>query len=165
MPAAPPNAALGLVTQYLSAGVASYNGLTVSLQRRIANGFTFNFNYTWSHALDDVSNGGVANEPFGMLQTNPIITVPQNPFCIRSNYGSADYDVRHYFNATFLVTDMFRTARFHWGPNQVFGGWSLSTNLFFRTGLPFTVIDSRRPGTGGPQLRKPRPTAVFASPP
>jgi hypothetical protein len=90
LPAAPPNPALAVVTQYLSAGDSSYNGVTISLQRRVSQGFTFNLNYTWSHALDDVSNGGVANEPFGILVTDPSITTPQNPFNIRANYGNSD---------------------------------------------------------------------------
>ena len=55
---------------------------------------------------------------------------------------TADYDVRHYFSANFVLTDMFRHAGFHWGPNQVFGGWTLSSNWFLRSGLPFTVIDN-----------------------
>ena len=147
LPSAAPNPAFGTVLQYLSAGTSSYNGLTVSLQRRLSAGLTFTFNYTWSHALDDVSNGGVANEPFGIFQTNPDITSPQNPFNIRGNYGSADYDVRHYVSANFLLTDMFRHTGFKWGPNQVFGGWTLSSNLFLRSGLPFTVIDNSALGT------------------
>ncbi len=61
LPSAPPNAALGLVQQYMSAGTSSYNGLTISLQRRLTAGLTFNLNYTWSHSLDDVSNGGIQN--------------------------------------------------------------------------------------------------------
>ena len=165
LPATQANAALAQVTQYLSAGSASYNGLTVSLQRQLASGIAFNVNYTWSHALDDVSNGGVVNEPFGILDTNPSITVPQNPFNIRSNYASSDYDVRHYFSTTLLVSDMFRTARFHWGPNRLFGGWTLSTNWIFRTGLPFTVIDQSATGTlVGFNYGSLGQTAVFASP-
>ena len=146
LPSAPPNAALSLVTQYLSAGTSSYNGLSVSLQRRFSQGFTFNLNYTWSHALDDVSNGGVSNLPFGILVTDPSITTPQNPFNIRGNHGNADYDVRHYISATFMLTDMFRHAGFHWGPNPVFGGWTLSGNWFFRTGLPFSIVDNADSG-------------------
>jgi hypothetical protein len=141
LPSAPPNPALAVVTQYLSAGTSSYNGVTFSLQRRFSQGFTFNLNYTWSHALDDVSNGGIVNLPFGILVTDPSVTTPQNPFNIRSNYGNADYDVRHYVSATFMLTDMFRQARFHWGPNRVFGGWTLSGNWFYRTGLPFSIVD------------------------
>ncbi|HUI53956.1 MAG TPA: carboxypeptidase-like regulatory domain-containing protein [Bryobacteraceae bacterium] len=142
LPTAPANAALGTVTQYLSAGTSSYNGITVSLQRRLSAGLTFNVNYTYSHALDDVSNGGVVNEPFGILVTDPSITSPQNPFNIRGNYGNADYDVRQYLSANFVFSDMFRHAGFHWGPNLLFGGWNLSGNWFWRTGLPFTVVDT-----------------------
>jgi hypothetical protein len=144
LPAAPANAALGTVFQYLSAGSSSYNGLTASLQRRIASGLTFNFNYTWSHALDDVSNGGIANLQFGApgLITNPSISAIQNPFNVRGNYGDSDYDVRHYISASIVYTDALRHSGFRWGPNRVFGGWTLSSNIFFRTGMPFTPIDS-----------------------
>ena len=141
LPSTAPNPAFGTVLQYLSAGDASYNGLTVSLQRRFSSGFSYGLNYTWSHALDDVSNGGVVNLPFGDFQTNPNIAFPQNPFNIRANYGNSDYDVRHYISANFVLTDMFRHARFKWGPNRVFGGWTLSSNWFYRTGMPYTIID------------------------
>ena len=161
LPAAPPNAALGLVTQYLSGGTSNYNGLTVSLQRRVSAGFNFNVNYTWSHALDDVSNGGVANLPFGILVTDPSVTILQNPHDIRGNYGASDYDVRNYFSASFVLTDMLRHARFHWGPNRVFGGWTLSSNWFWRSGLPFSVIDN---SALAPLLGLNYDGAIFASP-
>ena len=61
LPTAAPNPALGEVEQYLSAGVSSYNGLITSLQRRLSDGLTFTVNYTFSHSLDDVSNGGIEN--------------------------------------------------------------------------------------------------------
>jgi hypothetical protein len=163
LPAAPPNAALGQVTQYLSAGNASYNGLTVSLQRQLSSGIAFNLNYTWSHALDDVSNGGVVNEPFGILATNISVTAPQNPFNIRGNYGSSDYDVRHYVSATLLFSDFLRHAGFRWGPNRVFGGWTLSSNWFFRTGLPFTLTDASATGTLA-GYNYGTDAAIFASP-
>ncbi len=165
LPAAPPNAALGQVTQYLSAGAASYNGLTVSLQRQLSSGVAFNLNYTWSHALDDVSNGGVVNEPFGILATNISIASPQNPFNIRGNYGSSDYDVRHYLSATVLFSDVLRHAGLRWGPNRIFGGWTLSSNWFFRTGLPFTITDGAATGTlEGYNYGTGTAPAIFASP-
>ena len=142
LPATVPNAALGTVTQYLSAGTANYNGLSLSLQRRMAAGISFNLNYTWSHTFDDVSNGGVANEPFGILDTDPSVTLLQNPHNVRGNYGPADYDVRNYVSLSFVWTDLLRHAGFHWGPNRVFSGWTLSTNWFWRTGLPFSILDT-----------------------
>jgi hypothetical protein len=147
LPAAAPNAAFGTVLQYMSAGSSNYHGLTASVQRRLSAGLSFTLNYTWSHATDDVSNGGVTNESFGIFQTDADITSPQNPFNIRSNYGNADYDVRHYFSANMVLTDMFRHVGFKYGPNQVFGGWTLSSNWFWRSGMPFTVVDSSATGT------------------
>jgi hypothetical protein len=161
LPATVPNAALGTVFQYLSAGTSNYNGLILSLQRRMAAGITFNLNYTWSHAFDIVSNGGVANLPFGILVTNPSITVVQNPRDARGNYGPADYDVRNYVSMSLIVNDIVRRAGLKWGPNRVLGGWMLSTNWFWRTGLPFSIIDTSAEAplaglnNGGP---------IFASP-
>src|SRR5207253_303546 len=40
LPAAPPDPRFGVVTQYMPAGISNYNGLTVSLQRRLSAGLT-----------------------------------------------------------------------------------------------------------------------------
>jgi hypothetical protein len=138
LPASAPNPSFGTVSQILSAGVSNYNGLTTSLRRTVSAGLTFNLNYTWSHALDDVSNGGLL--PIS-LQTDGSLLNPQNPFNIRGNYGNSDLDVRHYVSFGWVYTDIFRHSGFHWGPNAIFGGWTLSGNDFYRTGLPYTVID------------------------
>ncbi len=161
LPAAPPNPALGLVTQYLTGGTSSYHGLTLTLQRQLSQGLTFSINYTWSHALDNVSNGGVANLPFGILDTDPSINLLQNPFNARQNYGSADYDVRNYLSANFLLTDTFRRAGFKYGPNRIFGGWTLSSNWFYRSGLPFSAVDN---ADLAPLLGLNYDGAIFASP-
>ncbi|HUO28003.1 MAG TPA: carboxypeptidase regulatory-like domain-containing protein [Bryobacteraceae bacterium] len=147
LPAGVPDAMFGVVNQVLSAGTSNYNGLTVSLRRAVSSGLTFNLNYTWSHALDDVSNGGLL--PLNALQTDTSLLNPQNPFNIRANYGDSDLDVRHYVSFGWVYTDVLRRAGFHWGPNRVFGGWALSGNMFYRTGLPFTVIDTNATTTLG----------------
>jgi hypothetical protein len=140
LPTAVPAPSFGTVIQYLQAGTSNYNGLQVSLQRRLAAGLSFNVNYVWSHALDDVSNGG-SNEPFGAIVTDPSISFPQNPFNIRANYGSADYDVRHYFSANMVYNDVIRHAGFKKGPNMIFGGWTFSSTWFLRSGMPFSIVD------------------------
>lgn len=156
LPSAAPDPRFGQVSQYLGAGVSSYNGLIVSFQRRMSNALTWNVNYTWSHALDNVSNGGF--EPFAD-QTNVSLLSPQNPFDIRSSYGNADQDVRHYVSGGFVVSDLLRHAGLHHGPARIFGGWTLAGNVFFRTGLPFSVVDTgatsnlnNYSGTLGPDL-------------
>jgi hypothetical protein len=141
LPAAAPDPRFAIVNQYTSGGISNYNGLTTSLKRRFANGFQFQFNYTWSHALDECSNGCV--EPYAYLGVvNQSITFPQNPNNIRQSlYGNADYDVRHYVSLNYVWQDALRHM-FHWGPNVLFSGWTVSGTLFHRTGLPFSVVDT-----------------------
>src|SRR6202034_2375172 len=117
-----------------------------SLQRRLSDGLTFTVNYTWSHSLDDVSNGGIANEPYGILATDPSLTEASNPFNTHATYGNSDYDVRHYFSANAVQTDLVRHFGFKRGPNAVFGGWTLSFNVFAHSGLPFSVVDNSAAG-------------------
>ena len=72
------------------------------------------FNYTFSHALDEVSNAGYY--PFD-LNTDPSILFPQNPNNIRQyNYGNADYDIRHYISANYVWDDLFRNIFKKGGP-------------------------------------------------
>lgn len=126
------------ITEVSSGYRSNYNGLTASLIRRLS-AFQFQINYTWSHALDYVSNNGVTAEPFNN-NTNLSITNPLNPSNPFANmYGNADYDVRHYLSMNYV----WNTPRswFH----GVLGGWTVAGTIFARTGLPYTVIDS---GTG-----------------
>ena len=139
IPATVPDARFGTVTQIESAGNSSYNGVTFSLQKRMAHGFEFGANYTWSHAEDNVSNNGL--EQFN-LGTNSSLLHPQDPYnYLGSSWGNSDYDVRQYFSMNYVWQDAFRHM-FHWGPNAVFGGWTVGGTIFYRTGLPYSVIDS-----------------------
>ena len=53
-------------------------------------------NYTYGHALDEVSNGGQTTfTTAGLLN-------PQDPNNLRGAYGSAEYDVRHSFDASYV---------------------------------------------------------------
>ncbi len=162
LPAAAPNPALGTVNQYLSVANSNYNGLILTLQKRLSAGLSFTFNYTWSHALDDISNGGVNNLPFSALATNESLTEPQNPYNLNANYGNSEYDVRNYLSANLVFSDVFRRAGLKWGPSRLVGGWTLSGNWFWRSGLPFTVIDGLDEGALDPDNLSNSP--IFASP-
>ena len=48
------------VTEISSGYTSNYNGFTASFLRRFSS-FQFQFNYTWSHALDFASNSGHSN--------------------------------------------------------------------------------------------------------
>ena len=106
LPLAAPAPGFGTVTQVQSAAVSNYNGLVATAKHNFNHGFLFQVNYTWSHALDEISNGGIL--PFN-FNTNTSILNPVNPFNLRQNYGNADYDVRNYFSANYVWSDAFRS--------------------------------------------------------
>ena len=137
LPSVAPDQRFGVVSQIQSIAVSNYNGLVTSLRHQFDHGLAFQINYTYSHALDDVSNGGFL--PFNNL-TNPSPLIPVNPFNLRGNYGSSDYDIRHYFSTSYVWDNSLRHL-FRGGPNVVFGGWTVSGTIFTRSGLPFSVID------------------------
>jgi hypothetical protein len=121
-----------------SAGVSNYNGLTTSFQHRFtawgAQG-VFQFNYTWSHAFDEISNGG-------LLGFNPGNSItPENPFNLRDNYGPADYDVRDYVNANYVYELPIKKLFGGRGSDYITRGWQVSGTIFYRTGQPYTVYD------------------------
>ncbi|MGH9478387.1 MAG: hypothetical protein ACRD1A_04085, partial [Terriglobales bacterium] len=144
LPGTAPDPRFGVVNFLNTGGTSNYNGLTLSYRRNVGSTLNFNANYTWSHALDEVSNGGLL--PFNNA-TNVSILGVQDPNNIKAfNYGNADYDIRNYFSLNYVWQVPFGSL-FHWGAQQVWQGWSLSGTLFTRSGLPFTVIDSAASGT------------------
>ncbi len=139
LPATAPDSRFNIVTQYQTGAVSNYNGMVLSLRRRFYAGLSFQVNYTWSHALDEVSNGGFAQYD---LNTDSSILAPQDPNNIRKyNYGNSDYDVRHYLSVNYVWDNSLRHL-FHRGPNVLFSGWTVAGTIFTRSGMPFTVVDS-----------------------
>ena len=139
LPTAPLDSRFSTVSEASNPGVSNYNGVTLEFTRHVSRGLQVQAGYTWSHALDDVSNGGFL--PFN-FDTNTSVLSPQDPFNFRTyNYGNADYDTRHQFNASYVYTTP--KMRGAWGALL---DWTVSGTFFARTGLPFTVIDSGSTG-------------------
>ena len=128
-----------------SIGVSNYNGLTASFTHRYRSGLV-QLNYSWSHALDTVSNSGVPADAFsntGFLATNNSIVYPENPAKPREfNYGSSDYDARQTLNANYVweLPIKHYLTRDH-GPDRLLKGWDVNGAVFLRSGFPFTLVD------------------------
>jgi len=123
----------GTATQVLTAAVSNYNGVTFSVQHAFSHGLQVQGNFSWSHAIDEISNGGLLPFTYG---TNESLLYPTNPFNLRSNYGNADYDTRKYLSINYVYE-----VPYWGGPKPLTKGWQLSGTLFTRSGLPYTVID------------------------
>jgi hypothetical protein len=137
LPSAAPDPRFGPVNWITSAGNSSYNGLTVSLRGHFSSA-QVQLNYTYSHAMDTVSNGGLLQFGFG---TNMSPLNPQNPYNIQLNHGDADYDIRHYFTANYVWELPFKSLAHGRGPDALLKGWQVSGTLFNHTGLPYTPYD------------------------
>ncbi len=130
------------VTQITTNAVSNYNGMVVSFQHRFSGWGQglFQANYTYGHAFDEVSNGGL----FTLTSVGSLS--PQDPNNLRGAYGSADYDVRHSFNASYVWELPLRQVFRGHGWNSLVNAWQVSGTIFARTGFPYTVFDPARSG-------------------
>jgi len=142
LPATAPDGRVSNVNALSNHGTSSYHGLTAGLTERALYGLQFSVNYTWSHAMDVVSNGGVLPYSF-----NDSLGPIANPFSPKSlNYGASDYDVRHNININYVW--QIPTHYQGW-MDRALGGWTLSGTVFARSGYPFTMIDTDLAGVFG----------------
>ncbi|MGH9475481.1 MAG: carboxypeptidase regulatory-like domain-containing protein [Terriglobales bacterium] len=140
LPATATDARFGTITTLQNDAISNYNGLILRVHHRMSHSLELGANYTWSHALDEISNGGF--NPFNE-STNTSILAPQDPYNLRLyNYGNADYDVRNYFSLDYVWQLPFTNLFGAGGGSAIWKGWTLAGNLFTRSGMPLTVIDT-----------------------
>jgi hypothetical protein len=143
LPCADPR--FGRVTQVDTDAVSNYNGMVVSFEHRFTHWGQglFQANYTYGHALDEISNGGLAPFAYGSFGGS---LSPQDPTNLRGSYGSADYDARQSFNANYVWQVPVMAAFRGHGPGYLVNGWQISGTIFARTGFPYTVFDITESG-------------------
>jgi len=123
----------GALTAWGSIGNSNYHALAASYKIR-SNSLTADFNYTWSHSLDDSSGlqtgVGYSGESFIL-----------NPFRQRDMYSNSDFDSRHQINVNTvwqLPVGHGKTWLGNAGKlaNGIVGGWQLTGIFRFNTGMP-----------------------------
>ena len=131
----------GGVTELQTNAISNYNGLVVSFDQRFSRWGKglFQVNYTYGHALDEVSNGGLSAFTIGVTTAGSIF--PQDAGNLRGSYGAADYDTRHSLTANFVWEVPFKEALRGHGPDSFMKGWQISGTILARTGNPYTVTD------------------------
>ncbi|HLH29734.1 MAG TPA: hypothetical protein VKY31_00935, partial [Terriglobia bacterium] len=130
------------VLAYTNAGRANFHSMTVSLRRKVSNGWGYDFNYTWSHAIDNASGSEGS-----LSQSTGGLTNVQNAFCPACSSGAADYDARHTVNANAVVELPVGRGKSLLGSapkivDGIIGGWQVSTLFTFHTGNPVTCTAS-----------------------
>jgi hypothetical protein len=106
---------------------SSYHGLQLSVERRVANNFSFEVNYTLSKSIDEVSADTTPQ--------NASQTVPLNR---RLNRGVSDFDLPQRLVVSH-VWNLPQLAGQHAVLRGVAGGWQFSGITTLRSGYPFSV--------------------------
>jgi len=107
---------------------SNYHSLQTTLRKRFTHGLQFNANYTYSKAMDDVSDTFSTKNASGAAYP----TDSMNP---HFDYGPADFDVRQRF-----VLGLNYDLPFARG-NRWLGGWGISSIVSVQTGATFNIIN------------------------
>jgi hypothetical protein len=126
----------GDITALDNKASSSYNALQAQLRRSIGS-LQLNVSYTYSHSIDDASDGGVFGDG-GIL----------NAYDFPAFRASSNFDQRHTF-----TTSAIYDLPFFKNPgltNKLLGGWELSGIGAWQTGTPFSAYNGAGfPDNGG----------------
>jgi hypothetical protein len=113
---------------------SSYNALSVQLNRRFSQGFSFLTNYTWAHALDFNPYIGTGVPTFNVF----------DPTNLKKEYGNSSLDVRQRFVLAAVYQPTFHT---HGTLRYVTEGWRIAPIVQAQTGLPYSPsVSGSAPG-------------------
>ena len=126
-------------------GNSSYNALALSLKRNFSHGLLFSANYTWSHSIDDDSNGSGDGDSLA----------PQNVSCYPrgaaqcGERANSAFDAPNVFNANFIYDLPFGAGKPYASQNgfarAIVSYWQISSIFIARSGFPVNLTTS---GTG-----------------
>ncbi|MFQ5663732.1 MAG: TonB-dependent receptor domain-containing protein [Terriglobia bacterium] len=109
---------------------SNYHGLQATVRKRYSFGLQLNANYTWSHAIDELSDAF----------ENDTGLRPFDNFDISLSRGNADYDIRHRFVTSYYYDlPLFKD-------NALAGGWSISGIVTAQVGRGFPLFNSTSAG-------------------
>jgi len=129
----PADPRFGAVTQFSTGANSHYNGLQLTAMKRMGHGLQGQINYTWSHCLDTVSNGGFLQFSAGGI-LSPL------PGELHRDYGNCDYDIRHNLTGQYVYKLPLKVRSSELG--YALNGWQLSGTAFWHSGVPFSVLST-----------------------
>jgi hypothetical protein len=117
----------GDITRLDNGSGSSYHALQAQLRRSVG-ALQVNVSYTYSHSIDDASDGGVFGDG-GIL----------NGFDFRAFRASSNFDERHLFKVSSIYDlPFFKGSGLK---DHLLGGWQLSGIAGWQTGTPFSVYN------------------------
>jgi Carboxypeptidase regulatory-like domain/TonB dependent receptor len=126
----------GNILQLNTIGTSNYNALQTILRLRAWHGLSSQLAYTWSHALDEISEYRA--------------TVVDDNYNPRRDYGNSDFDTRHLFTIDFT----YSVPKAPWATSgwskRVFNDWQVSSVMNWHSGQPYDEILSYLNVVGDP---------------
>ena len=129
----------GAVTQLSTGANSHYNGLQVTAEKRLSHGLQAQLNYTWSHCMDTVSNGG-----FLQFSAGGILSPP--PGDLARDRGPCDYDIRGNLTGNYVYQLPVKLRNRMLG--YALNGWQVSGTAFWHSGVPFSVLSAAYAANG-----------------
>lgn len=124
---------------YDSAGFSNYDALLLVLQKNMSHGIHFDFNYTWSHSIDNVSFFANSSGDTGIGGIGLVCDAIRPREC----RASSDFDARSYItsDATYQLpfgkSRMFLATQPLW-VDEIIGGWDISGVGSWHSGYPWS---------------------------
>jgi len=132
------NPQYGALSAWGTIAKSNYHGFSASLRQRLHN-LQWDFNYTYSHSLDNASGLQTDALSNGLVYgTGSFILNAIRP---NDNYANSDFDIRHVINANAIYQLPFGRGK-HFGANMnrgldaLVGGWQVTGIYRWNTGLP-----------------------------
>jgi len=135
-PPSPPGTQFFYVNYFESSANSNYNALQTQLRITNLKGFQTTLNYSWSHSIDNASDGTdfVANA-----------TQPNNSYRPDLEKGDSNFDVRNRFVWMWNYTFPNRQGSL----SKLSNGWGFNSVLTLQSGQPFSVnLSDDYDGTG-----------------
>ena len=124
----------GTNTYLTNMGSSNYHGMLLTVDKNLSQGLRFEFNYTWSHSIDNTSLSANGNSLFN--DTGFICDILKPRAC----RGDSDFDIRQEISSNFSYDLPIGRGRtyLHSAPkwlDEAVGGWSFSGLPGYRTGV------------------------------
>jgi len=124
-----PNANYAQIGILATASASNYHALQGTLRLRDLHGFSGFAGYTWSHSIDDASDG---------IDFAAGVALPQDSTNLRAEHGNSTFDSRQ----RFTVALNYQLPRFSAGPWWINSGWQLNAIATLQSGRPIGLVNS-----------------------
>lgn len=124
-----PNASYEQIGILATQSASNYHALHATLRTRDLHGVSGFTSYTWSHSIDDASDG---------IDYAAGIALPQDSTNLRAEHGNSSFDTRHRFTLAFnYLTPSIRPVQAWAGK-----GWQLNAIATVQSGRPIPIANS-----------------------